>query len=161
MLKRCGLCVLIISILIFGLAEYTMAGSATAAHVVTTKVEPVAILSLTETIGVNWTRLIVDVTGINTKKQNLEWTTNLEGMRVTVHSNLATDEMNYILRVRAVSLDSKGRSTGWVVVDNKPSALITGIAREVGGCSVEYEASPKTDRETDRDDHIITFTITE
>jgi len=123
-------------------------------------VEPVAVIALVGTGGGNWTWLVVDSAGITTGSQELTWTTNLEGMRVTVQSNLATDEQDYILRVRAVDLNSKGTSKGWVIITDGPSNLITGIAREFGGCGLEYEASPKISGKPGRDEHIITYTIT-
>ena len=82
-------------------------------------------------------------------------------MRVTVQSNLPTDQQDYILRARAVSLDSKGTSKGWVMIKNIPSDLITGIGREIGGCFLQYEASPKISGKPGHDEHIITYTITE
>jgi hypothetical protein len=105
--------------------------------------------------------LVVDSEGITTGSQELTWTTNLEGMRVTVQSNLATDKQDYILRVRAVELNSTGTSKGWVIINDEPSNLITGITREIGGCCLEYKASPKTNVKASHDEHIITYTIAE
>lgn len=161
MVKRWSLYVFALTILLSGLPDYALAASATATQVITIRVEPFAVISLVGTGGKNWTWLVVDSAGITTASQELKWTTNLEGMRVTVQSNLTTDQQDYILRVRAVALNSKGRTDGWVIINEEPSNLITGITREIGGCYLEYEASPKIIEKAGRDEHIITCTITE
>lgn len=161
MMKRCGLYVLPLCVLLLGLSNYVSAASATVTHVITIRVEPVAVIALVGTGGENWIRLVVDSAGITTVSQKLKWTTNLEGMRVTIQSNLATDEQDYILRVRAVDLNSEGTSKGWVIINDEPSSLITGITREIGNCGLEYGASPEVSGKPGRDEHIITYTITE
>lgn len=164
-MKSWRLYVLPLCVFLFGLPNYVLAASAAATHVVTIRVEPFAIISLVGTGGQNWTWLVVDSTGgppgITTASQELKWTTNLEGMRVTVQSNLTADEQDYILKVRAVNLNSKGKLRGWVIINEESSNLITGITREIGGCCLEYEASPKIGEKRGRDKHIITYTITE
>ncbi len=161
MMKRWRLCVLAPTVFLFGLSTPDLAASATATQVVTIRVEPFAVISLVGTGGKNRTWVVVDSAGITTASEELRWTTNLEGMRVTVQSNRPTDEQDYILRVRAVNLNSKCTSKGWVTINEEPSNLITGIAREIGGCLLEYEASPKISENPGRDEHIITYTITE
>jgi hypothetical protein len=161
MMKRWRLFVLVLTVFLFGLPDYAFSASATTAQVVTITVEPFAVISLGDTGGKNWTWLVVDRTGITTGSQELKWSTNLEGIRVTVQSNLAADEQDFVLRVRAVNLNSKGTSKGWVNINKGPSDLITDIAREIGGCSLEYEASPKISGKAGRDEHILTYTITE
>lgn len=161
MMKRCNLYVLPLCVLLLGLPALALAASATAIQVVTIRVEPFAVLSLVGTGRENRTWLVVDSTGITTTSQELKWTTNLEGMKVTVQSNLAADEQDYILKVRAVNLNSKCTSKGWVTINEEPSNLITGITREIGGCSLQYEASLKIIENPGRDEHIITYTITE
>ena len=138
-MKRCGLYVLPLCVLLLGLPNYVSAASATATQVITIKVEPIAVIALVGTGGQNCTRLVVNSAGITTTNQELKWTTNLEGMRVTVQSNLATNEQDYLLKVRAVDLNSEGTSKGWVIVTDEPSNLITGITRECGSCGLEYE----------------------
>ncbi len=160
-MKRWRLFVLVLMGFLFGLPHYAVAATAAAIQVVTVRVEPFAVISLMGTGGENSTWLAVDSTGLTTGSQELKWTTNLEGMRVAVQSNLATNEQDYILRVQAVDLDSKGTSKGWVMIKNIASNLITGIGREIGGCSIEYKASPKIRGKAVRDEHIITYTITE
>jgi hypothetical protein len=161
MMKRLRLYVLHLCVFLFGLFNYALAADTIAAHVITIRVEPVAVIALVGTGGQNCTRLVVDSAGVITGSQELKWTTNLEGMRVTVQSNLPTDEQDYILRVRAVDLNSKGTSKGWGTITDEPSNLITGIVREIGGCCLEYEASPKINGKPGRNKHIITYTITE
>lgn len=161
MMKRCGLYVLPLCVLLLGLPNHVWAASAAVTQVITIKVEPIAVIALVGTGGQNCTRLVVDSTGITTVSQELKWTTNLEGMRVTVQSNLPTDEQDYILRVRAVDLNSEGISKRWVIINDEPSSLITGITPEIGGCGLEYEASSKISEKPGRDEHIITYTITE
>ncbi len=141
--------------------DLVLARSATATHVVTTRVEPIAVIALVGTGGQNCTRVLVDSAGITTVSQELKWTTNLEGMRVTVQSNLAADEQDYILRVRTVDLNSEGTPKGWVIINDELSNFITGITPEIGGCGLEYEASSKISGKPGRDEHIITYTITE
>ena len=160
-MKRSVLYVLPLCVLLLGLTNYALAASATATQVITIRVEPVAVIALVGTGGENWTWLVVDSAGVTTGSQELTWTTNLEGMRVAVQSNLTADEQDYILRVRAVALNSKGTSKGWVIITDKPSNLITGITRKIGSCSLEYEASPKISGNPGRNEHIITYTITE
>lgn len=160
MMKRWRLCVLIPMVFLFGLSAPASAASATATHVITIRVEPVAVIALVGTGGQNCTRLVVDSVGITPGSQELKWTTNLEGMSVAVQSNRPTDEQDYILKVRAVDSDSKGTSKVWVIINDEPSNLITGIAREFGSCGLEYEASPKISGRPGRDEHIITYTIT-
>ena len=161
MMKRWRLFVLVLMGFLFGLPHYALAATAAAIQVVTVRVEPFAVISLIGTGGENSTWLAVDSTGITTGSQELKWTTNLEGMRVAVQSNLATGEQDYILRVRAINLNSKGTSKGWVVINEEPSNLITAITREIGGCSLEYEAWPKISEKAGPEEHIITYTITE
>ncbi len=153
--------VLPLCVFLFGLPIYVLAASATATQIITIRVEPFAVISLVDTGGKNSAWLVVDSTGITTVSQELEWTTNLEGMRVAVQSNLVADEQDYILRVRAVNLKSKGTSKGWVIINEEPSDIIAGVTREVGGCSLQYEALPKIIENPGRDEHIITYTITE
>jgi len=160
-MKRGPLYVLLLIVLLLGLPNYARAAGATATQIITIRVEPFAVISLAGTGGEDWTWLVVDSAGITTGSQELTWTTNLERMRVTIQSNLAIDEQDYILRVRAVNLNSEGTSKGWVIIGEDPSNLITGITREIGGCSLEYEASPKISQNPGRDEHIITYTITE
>lgn len=160
MTKRWLLYVAPLCVFLFGLSKYALASSATATQVITIKVEPFAVISLAGTGGENSTWLVVDSRGITTGSQELKWTTNLEGMRVTVQSNRPIDEQDYVLKVRAVNLNSKGTSKGWVTINDEPSCLITGITPEIGGCCLEYEASSISEK-VGRDGHIITYTITE
>jgi len=160
-MNKASLCVLALIVFLFALSDYALAASATAVHVVTVRVEPFAVISLVGGSRANSASLVVDGKGVSTASRQLRWSTNLEGMRVTVQSNLPTNEQDYILRVRTVHLNSKGRSRGWVIIDERASTLITGVGREVGGCSLEYEASPKIAGKTGCDEHIITYTITE
>jgi hypothetical protein len=151
----------ILTLMFLGLSSYALATISTATQVITITTEPFAVIALEGTGGKSSTSLLVDSTGITTESQNLRWSTNLKGMRVTVQSNLAADEQHYLLKVRAKNLNSMGNSKGWVVINQEPSSLITDIVREIGGCSLEYEASSKISEETGRDEHIITYTITE
>jgi len=160
-MKRRVLYAWVLILLLCCLASYAPAIGTTATHVVSIKSNPLAVLALAGTGGRNRTGLVVDETGITAENQELKWTTNLEDMKVTVQSNLATDEQDYILRVRAVNLNSNGISKGWVIVRERPSNLITGIALETGGCSLEYQASAKIIEKRGRDEHTITYTITE
>lgn len=160
-MKRRALYAWVLILFLSGLPSYAPAIGTTATHVVKIKSNPLAVMSLAGTGGRNWTRLVVDKTGITTENQELKWTTNLEDMKVTVQSNLARDKQDYILRVRAVNLNSNGISKGWVVVGERPSNLITGIALETGGCSLGYQAAPKISEKPGHDEHIITYTITE
>ncbi len=161
MMKKCKLHIFVPMVFLFGLPKYALATGAIATQIVAVRAEPLAVISFVDTGGKNWTWLTVDRTGITTGSQELKWTTNLEGMKVTVQSNLATDEQDYILSVRAVNSNSKGALKGWVVINEKASTLITGIAREVGGCSLKYKALHKIGKKAGRDEHIITYTITE
>jgi hypothetical protein len=160
-MKSRWLYILVAMIFLLCLPIYATATSATATQKVTLKVEPFAVISLVGTGEKNSTWLVVDGAAITTPSKELEWTTNLEGMKVTVQSNLATDQQDYTLRVRAVSLNSKGTSNDWVVVNEEPSILITGITREIGGCFLEYDALSKVSEKPRRQEHIITYTITE
>jgi hypothetical protein len=161
MMKGWRLSVLLVMAFLLGFPDYALSAGATTTQVVTIRVEPFAVISLGDTRGQNWTWLVVDRTGITTGSQELKWSTNLEGIRVTVQSNLPTDQQDYILRVRAVSSNSKGTSKGWVNIDKEPSDIITDIVREIGSCSLEYEASPKISGKAGCDEHILTYTITE
>jgi hypothetical protein len=172
----------ILALMVLGLPSYALATISTATQVITITTEPFAVIALEGTGGKNSTSLLVDSTGITTahtcrpfkqafgiaggnasagENQNLKWSTNLKGMRVTVQSNLAADKQHYLLKVRAKNLNSMGSSKGWVVINQEPSSLITDIAGEIGGCSLEYEASSKISEETGCDEHTITYTITE
>jgi hypothetical protein len=161
MMKGWRLFVPVLMVFLFGFPNYTLAAGATTTQVITIKVEPFAVISLGGTGGKYWTWLVVDETGITTGSQELKWSTNLEGIRVTVQSNLAADEQDYILRVRAVNLNSRGTSKGWVNINKEPSDIINDIAREIGSCSLEYEALPRISGKAGRDKHILTYTITE
>lgn len=161
MMKRWRLFVAVLMVSLFGSPDYVFSAGATATQVVTVTVEPFAVISLGDTGGKNWTWLVVDKTGITTGSQDLKWSTNLEGIRVTVQSNLPADQQDYVLKVRAASLNSNGTSKGWVNINKGPSELITDIARETGGCFLEYKASPKISKKARHDEHIITYTITE
>ncbi len=160
MMKRWVLLAPVLIVFLFGFPNYAIAG-ATATQVVTIRVVPFAVISLGGAGGKNWTWLVVDETGITTESQELKWSTNLEGIRVTVQSNLTVDEQDYILSVRAVNLNSKGTSKGWVNINKEPSDIINNIALEIGNCSLEYEALPRISGKTGRDEHILTYTITE
>ena len=161
MMRRWLLYFVPLCVFLFGLTNYTLAAGTTATHIITIRVEPVAVVALVGTGGQNCARLVVDSTGITTTSLELKWTTNLEGMRVTVQSNLATDEQDYILRVQTVDINSKGTSKGWGIINDEPSNLIAGITREFGSCGLEYEALPKISEKLGRDEHIITYTIAE
>ena len=158
-MDRRGIYVSVLMFFLFGFPNDVLAFNVTAPHIVTVRAKPFAVISLRGSRGENTTGLVVDSAGIATESYELKWSTNLEGMRVTVQSNLATNEQDYILRVQAVDLDSKGTSKGWVMIKNIPSNLITGIGSEIGGCSIEYKASPKIRGKAVRDEHIITYTL--
>ncbi len=160
-MNRRGIYASVLMVFLFGFPNDALASNVTATHIVAVRAKPFAVISLRVSRGESTTELVVDSTGIATESYELKWSTNLEGMRVTVQSNLATNEQDYILRVQAVDLDSKGTSKGWVMIKNIPSNLITGIGHEIGGCSIEYKASPKIRGKAVRDEHIITYTITE
>jgi len=160
MMKRWKPFVPVLMVFLFGFSDYAIAG-ATATQVLTIRVAPFAVISLGGDGGKNWTRLVVDGTGITTGSQELKWSTNLKGIRVTVQSNLATDEQDYILKVRAVKLNSGGTSRDWVNINKEPSDIINDIALEIGSCSLEYEALPRIGGRAGRDEHILTYTITE
>jgi hypothetical protein len=161
MMKRWPLFVPVLMAFLFGFPNYTLFAGATATQVVTIRMEPFAVILLGDAGGGNWTRLAVDRTGITTGSQELKWSTNLKGIRVTVQSNLAADEQDYILKVRAVKLNSRGTSKGWVNVNKEPSDIINDIEQEIGSCSLEYEALPGISGKAGRDEHILTYTITE
>jgi hypothetical protein len=133
----------------------------TANHIVEIKCQPIAVISLTGTSGRNCAWLTVDDTGITTESQELNWTTNLERARITVQTNLKTDEQDYIIQVQASRLNSKGSSEGWVTISQESSNFITGICREIGGCFLQYRAFPKFSEKSGHDEHIITYTIIE
>jgi len=160
MMKRRRLFVLVLMVFLFVFPNYVIA-STTATQVITIRVAPFAVISLGGAGGKNWTWLVVDETGITTEGQELKWSTNLEGIRVTVQSNLAADEHDYILRVRAVNLNSRGTSKGWVNINKEPLDIINDIAREIGSCSLEYKAFPRISGQAGRDEHILTYTIAE
>ncbi len=154
--KRIGM-VLLMFLLVLPVGVF--AGD-TATQTVRYKIEPIAVIALAGTGENNQTLLIVNDSGVATGSRELKWTTNLEQVKVTVHSNLTFDEQNYLLKVRAVGTNTEGVLNGWVTVTEEPSELIKGISREIGGCSLEYQASPKTSA-PEEDEHIIVFTITE
>ena len=160
MMKSGRLFVPVLVVSLFGFSGYATAGT-TAKQVVTIRTTPFAVISLGGDGGKNWTRLVVDDTGITTGSQELKWSTNLKGTRITVQSNLAADEQDYILRARAINLNSRGTSKGWVNVNKEPSDIISDIAQEIGSCSLEYEALPKIGGKAGRDEHILIYTITE
>jgi hypothetical protein len=160
MMKSGRLFVPVLMVFLFGFSDYAIAG-ATATQVVTIRVAPFAVISLGGDGGKNRTRLVVDGTGITTGSQELKWSTNLKGTRITVQSNLAADEQDYILRARAINLNSRGTSKGWVNVNKEPSDIINDIALEIGSCSLEYEALPRIGGKAGRDEYILIYTITE
>jgi hypothetical protein len=153
--------ILVAIIFLFGLPVYALASSATATQNVKVKVGPIAVISLVDTGGKSSTWLVIDGAAITTGSKKLKWTTNLEEMKVVVQSSLKAEQQDYTLRVRAVSLNSKGTSKDWVIVNEKPSILISGITREIGGCYLEYDALPRISEKAGRQEHIITYTITE
>ena len=123
-------------------------------------IEPIAVISLGDG-GSNQTWLTVDETGIATGSNVVKWTTNLERLTVYIQSDLAPEQQHNWLQVRATKtdkLDTGGTLKGWVTIGNQPSALITNITREIGGCLLEYQAFPKT-AEPKVDKHIIILTI--
>ena len=133
--------------------------SPSATHSVTVSSKPFSVISFAGTDGRSWTRLVIDDRGIVSEDHQLIWTTNCQGVRVAVQSNLGVDDQNFVLEVRATNLSGNGLSSGWVVIDPDATDLVSGIAGETGGCSLEYKASPKEQGNTMRDEHIITNTI--
>ena len=160
MMKGGRLFVPVLMVSLFGFSDYATA-RATATQVVTIREMPFAVISLGGDGWKNWTWLTVDGTGITTGSQELKWSTNLKSTRITIQSNLAADEQDYILRARAINLNSRGKSKGWVNVNNEPSDIISDIAQEIGSCSLEYEALPRIGAKSGRDEHILIYTITE
>ena len=160
-MKKRLLFISVLICLIFVPRNPALIAGTSASHTVEVRNKSVTVISFVEADERNWTKLVVDDANVITENQQLVWTTNCDGIRVTVQSNLGVDEQNYILKVRAIKLDSNGTSRDWVVVNNESSNLITGIAREIGGCSLEYRAKPKVNRKTEPDEHIIIYTITE
>ena len=160
-MKRRYLFISVLVFLVFVPSSLILTAGSSAVHTVEVISRPVTVISFAGADGRNWTRLVVDDAGVIADNQQLVWTTNCENVKVTVQSNLGGDKQNYILKVRAIKLDSKGISRGWVVISDESSNLITDIAREIGGCSLEYQASPKASGNTEPDEHIITYTITE
>lgn len=151
------ICVLVATVLFWGLSTTALTTSS-ATQTITIGVEAMAVLSLVGTDGESWTWLVVDDTGIITGSSELRWTTNLN-VKVTVQSILITDEQSYVLKVRCVELNSGGTSEGWAIINEEPSDFISGIALEIGGCFLEYEALLKDGKIAGRDEHIITYTI--
>ncbi len=160
MMKSGGLFVSFLMVFLLGFSGYAAAG-ATATQVVTIRTTSFAVISLGGKDGKNWTRVVVDETGITAGNQELKWSTNLKDTRITVQSDLAADQQNYILRARAINLKSSGKSKGWVNVSKEPSDIISDMAQEIGSCSLEYEALPRKGIKSGRDEHTLIYTITE
>jgi hypothetical protein len=151
----------ITTIILFLLVGKAFAAS-TASQTIQIIIEPVAVISLGDG-GSNQTWLTVDEKGVATGSDVVKWTTNMERLTVYIQSNLAPEQQNNLLQARAIQMDklkTKGTLEGWVTVNNQPSALVTNITREYGGCAIEYQASPKN-AEPKADEHIIMLTISE
>ena len=147
-------CVLIFFILIYISSVFS---SNQASQMVTIKVEPIVEFALAGVDGRSQVKLYVDEHKIITESLELFWTTNLEGLKIQVSSNLPEDMQGNILKVRPVNLVGKASLSDLITIDEIPKDIVSGISREVGSCFLEYQATPKPN--THPDEHIITFSI--
>lgn len=133
-----------------------LAARNTATQVIRMIVEPIAVIAVVGEEG-NQTWLEVNPSGVITGSNEVQWATNMEGLRVTIHT-LSTSEQNYLLKAQALVTKGNGLAQGWVVVTGQPVSLVAGVTREMGGCIVEYEALPKVPQ-PGSDYHTVVFTL--
>lgn len=152
---------LVVFLIGFSLLPHGQAAGDTDTHLVKINVQPITLLAVAGASKLNETHLIVNTAGIITKAKQLKWTTNQTGLKITVQSDLPTENQNYRLQIKAVKLDSNAESNGWVTVTDKPVSIIEGISTEIGNCAIKYKAEKKTDKPQHPDNHTILYTLTE
>lgn len=87
----------------------------------------------------------------------LAWTTNETSKKITVATNLASQ--NFTLKVEATSV-SGGTTAGQKTITDTAQDFVTAVATTVGGCTLSYTASATAAQGTGSDVHTITYTIT-
>jgi len=131
--------------------------------VITITVEPIAILSAGPNGGTVQLEVAPDGS-ITTASRELRWTVNIPQWRVTVQTNLPSEEQHSALAVRPVQggLGTRAKlAPSWVQVGLAPATIVTGVGiSEGGGCLLEYRAEPIVERQGS-DCHTLTYTITD
>jgi hypothetical protein len=132
----------------------------TASHTVTVQVNAINELALT---GGNITLTVSTATAgqqpdpVTNSTCTLAWTSNQATRKITVATNLATQ--NFTLKVLAQSVTG-GTAAPEATVTNTAADLVTGVSRTTGGCTLRYTASATAAQGTGSDVHTVTYTLT-
>lgn len=141
--------------------RWAMCASDRAEQTITVTIEPFALVGLADKEWASEGRVTVDAEGVTAEGQELGWVTNLKEMRITVESNLPSEGQNYVLEACAEKIVGNGMSSGWVILNDEPAAIVSGVSVEQGGCVVKYRAAAKKEGDGGADEHIVIYTITE
>jgi hypothetical protein len=147
------------AILILSGAGFVWAGN-TDNHQVTVQVNDINELAITggsKTLTISSATAGSDPNNATNTQCNLAWTTNNTGKKVTVATDLSSQ--NFTLKVEATSI-SGGTSAGQVTVSDTPTDFVTGVAETTGNCTLSYTASATAAQGTGSDVHTITYTLT-
>jgi len=129
-------------------------------HTVTVQVNAINELAITggnKTLTINAATAGQNPNNTTNTQCNLAWTTNETGKKVTVATNLASQ--NFTLKVEATSVTG-GTSAGDVTLTDTAADFVTGVAETTGNCTLFYTASATAAQGTGSDVHTVTYTLT-
>ena len=141
------------------LGSAAIAGN-TASHTVTVQVNAINELALT---GGNITLTVSTATAgqepdsVTNSTCSLAWTANQANRKITVATNLATQ--NFTLKVLAQSVTG-GTAAPEATLSNMAADFVTGVSKTTGGCTLRYTASATAAQGTGSDVHTVTYTLT-
>lgn len=151
---------LLAAFLVLGMIGYAP-GAASDSHTVTVTVSAINELLI---IGGNVTLTINTATAgsepddaVDSTTADVVWTTNAENKKITIESNLAAP--NFTLKAVAQGV-SGGTAAPEVTVTDTAADFVTGIAKTIGVCDIQYTAQATAAQGTGSDVHTITFTLT-
>jgi hypothetical protein len=146
------------AVLIMSGAGFVLAGNSDN-HQVTVQVNTINELAITggsKTLTISSATAGSDPNNATNTQCNLAWTTNVTGKKITVATDLSSQ--NFTLKVEATSI-SGGTPAGQVTVTDTPADFVTGVAETTGNCTLSYTALATAAQGTGSDVHTVTYTL--
>ncbi|MBM3324892.1 MAG: hypothetical protein FJY66_04415 [Calditrichaeota bacterium] len=146
-------------LLVVGTAGFLLAGNSDN-HTVTVQVNAINEIAITggnKTLTISTATAGSDPDDATNSECTLAWTTNETGKKITVATNLASQ--NFTLKVEATGV-SGGTSAGQKTITDTAADLVTAVAETTGGCTLSYTAQATAAQGTGSDVHTVTYTIT-
>ena len=161
MKKYAGL--FVVGLVVLGLAGVGVAQT-TAQHNVTVDVQAITCIAMTGggdlTINITTATPGSEPDAVQNSTRGLQWTTNETAQKVTVAADVAYS--TYTLKALATGIVGGGSAAAEVTFnDANDHDFVTGVATEVGSCTIRYTASATAAAGVGSEQHQITYTITD